>query len=68
MKKAITHLKLEQANKIKLLQLDELVVEHQRVVQAYCDWLIKKELREPDRKAGFRIWHLWKRLKKRLNI
>jgi putative transposase len=51
MKKAITQIKLDQANKIKLQQLDELIVEHQRVVQVYCDWLIAKELREPDKYA-----------------
>jgi Putative transposase DNA-binding domain len=55
MKKAITHLKLEQANKIKLLKLDELVTEHQRVVQSYCDWLIAKELREPDKYADIPV-------------
>jgi hypothetical protein len=33
-KKAITHLKLDQANASKLHKLDELSVEHQRVVQA----------------------------------
>ena len=40
MKKAITHLKLDQANANKLQKLDELAAEHQRVVQAYMDWLI----------------------------
>ena len=39
-KKAITHLKLDQANPGKLHKLDELAAEHQRVVQAYVDWLI----------------------------
>jgi hypothetical protein len=42
-KKAITHLKLDQANPGKLQQLDELAVEYQRVVQAYVDWLIAHE-------------------------
>jgi IS605 OrfB family transposase len=55
MKKAVTHLKLNHANKIKLLKLDELVVEHQRVVQAYCNWLIAKELREPDKYADIPV-------------
>ena len=51
MKKAITHLKLNQANAAKLQRLDELATEHQRVVQAYCDWLIAREVREPDKYA-----------------
>jgi hypothetical protein len=50
-KKAITHLKLDQANANKLEKLDELAVEHQRVVQAYVDWLIAREVREPDKYA-----------------
>ena len=50
-KKAITHLKLDQANASKLQKLDELAVEHQRVVQAYVDWLIAREVREPDKYA-----------------
>lgn len=44
-RKAITHLKLDQANPGKLQKLDELAVEHQRVVQAYVDWLIAHEVR-----------------------
>ena len=52
MKKAITHLKLNQANAAKLQRLDELATEHQRVVQAYCDWLITQEVREPDKYAN----------------
>ena len=51
MKKAITHLKLEQANPSKLAKLDELAVEHQRVVQAYVDWLIAHEQRQPNKYA-----------------
>lgn len=51
MKKAITHLKLNQANAGKLQRLDELATEHQRVVQAYCDWLIAREVHEPDKYA-----------------
>ena len=43
MKKAITHLNLDQANAGKLQKLDELAVEHQRVVQAYVNWLIAHE-------------------------
>src|SRR5574341_2437178 len=50
-KKAITHLKLDQANSIKLQKLDELAAEHQRVVQAYVNWLIAREVREPDKYA-----------------
>src|SRR5574341_1501566 len=50
-KKAITHLKLDQANSIKLQKLDELAAEHQRVVQAYVNWLIAQEVREPNKYA-----------------
>jgi hypothetical protein len=48
-KKAITHLQLDQANPSKLAKLDELAVEYQRVVQAYVTWLIAHEMREPDK-------------------
>ena len=48
-KKAITHLKLDQANPGKLERLDELAVEHQRIVQAYVDWMISHEIRQPDK-------------------
>ena len=51
MKKAITHLKLEQANPGKLLKLDELAAEHQRVVQSYANWLIAHKNRQPDKYA-----------------
>lgn len=51
MKKAITHLKLDQANPGKLEKLDELAAEHQRVVQVYADWLIAHEIRLPDKYA-----------------
>jgi hypothetical protein len=50
-KKAITHLKLDQANPSKRQKLDELATEHQRVVQAYVDWLIAHEVRKPDKYA-----------------
>jgi hypothetical protein len=50
-KKAITHLKLDQANPSKLIKLDELAAEHQRVVQSYADWLIAHEIRQPDKYA-----------------
>ena len=50
-KKAITHLKLDRANPGKLQSLDELAVEHQRVVQAYVDWLIAHAVRQPDKYA-----------------
>ena len=50
-KKAITHLKLDQANPGKLHKLDELAAEHQRVVQAYIHWLIGHEIRQPDKYA-----------------
>jgi putative transposase len=50
-KKAITHLKLDQANASKLHKLDELSVEHQRVVQAYVDWLIAHKVQQPDKYA-----------------
>jgi putative transposase len=51
MKKAITHIKLDQANASKLRKLKELAAEHQRVVQAYIDWLIAHEFRQPDKYA-----------------
>jgi IS605 OrfB family transposase len=51
MKKAITHLKLDQANASKLHKLNELAAEHQRVVQAYVDWLIAREIRQPNKYA-----------------
>jgi len=38
-KKAITHLKLDQANPGKLERLDELATEYQRILQAYVDRL-----------------------------
>lgn len=55
-KKAITHLKLDQANASKLQKLDELVVEHQRVVQAAkrVGWLIARGVHEPDKYADIR--------------
>ena len=49
MKKAITHLKLDQANPGKLEKLNELAAEQQRVVQAYVDWMISHEIRQPDK-------------------
>ena len=49
MKKAITHLKLDQANPGKLERLEELAVEHQRIPQAYVDWMISHEIRQPDK-------------------
>lgn len=48
-KQAIPHLKLDHANPGKLAKLDALAAEHQRVVQAYCDWLIAHEVREPNK-------------------
>jgi IS605 OrfB family transposase len=51
-KKAITHLKLDQANPGKLEKLDELALEHQRVVQTYVDWLIARGVRQPDKYAA----------------
>ena len=52
MKKAVTHLKLNSAKAGKLHQLDELAAEHQRVTQAYVDWLISNEVRQPNQYAG----------------
>jgi Putative transposase DNA-binding domain len=51
LKKAITDLKLSAANPGKLHALEALAIEHQRVVQAYIDWLIEHEMREPDKYA-----------------
>ena len=51
MKKAITHLKLNQANPGKLHKLNELAAENQRVVQADLDWLIQREVRQPNKSA-----------------
>jgi hypothetical protein len=50
-KKAITHLKLDQANPGKLRKLDELAAEHQRVVLRYADWLIAHKNHQPDKYA-----------------
>jgi hypothetical protein len=50
-KKAITHLKLDQANPGKLHQLDELAAEHRRVLQAYINWLIAHAMSQPDKYA-----------------
>jgi hypothetical protein len=50
-KKAVTHQKLNQANPGKLQKLDELAGEHQRVVQAYVNWLISHEIRQPNQYA-----------------
>jgi len=52
-KKAITHLKLDQANASKLQKLDKLAVEHQRVVQAAkrVNWLIAHAQRQPNKYA-----------------
>lgn len=50
-RKAITHLKLDQANPGKLQKLDDLAAEHQRVVQAYVNWLIAHEVRQPNKYA-----------------
>jgi len=50
-KKAITDLKLDAANGGKLDSLNTLAVEHQRVVQAYVDWLITHAVREPEKYA-----------------
>lgn len=50
-KKAITHLKLDQANPGKLRKLDQLALEHQRVVQAYVDWLIERQIDQPNKYA-----------------
>ena len=55
LKKAITDLKLNAANHGKLHVLEPLAVEHQRVVQAYIDWLIEHEIREPDKYADLPV-------------
>ena len=52
MKKAITHIQLDRANRSKIHKLDELAAEHQQVVQAYVDWLIAHEVRQPDKYAA----------------
>jgi len=51
-KKAISHLKLDQANPGKLEKLNELAAEHQRVVQVYTDWLIAHKIHQPDKYAA----------------
>jgi hypothetical protein len=51
-KKAITHLKLDQANAGKVHKLDALAAEYMRVVQAYVDWLIQRQVKEPDKYAA----------------
>src|SRR5258708_4749972 len=50
-KKAITHLKLNEANDGKLAALDSLAEEYQRVTQTLVDQLIDTETREPDKYA-----------------
>jgi IS605 OrfB family transposase len=49
LKKAIADLKLSAANDVKLDALEAIALEYQRVVQAYIDWLIEHEIREPDK-------------------
>jgi Putative transposase DNA-binding domain len=51
-KQAIIHLKLNRANPGKLHKLDELAAEYQRVVQAYVDWLIARQVRQPTKYAA----------------
>jgi IS605 OrfB family transposase len=51
-KKAITHLKLDQANPGKLERLDELAAEYQRIVQTYVDRMISHAIRQPDKYAS----------------
>lgn len=53
MKKAVTHLKFNQANARKRHKLDELSVEYLRVTQWYVNWLIDHEQREPNRYAPY---------------
>jgi hypothetical protein len=52
MKKAVTHLKLDRVKPGKLERLDELAAEYQRIVQAYIDWMISHEIRQPDKYAS----------------
>jgi len=51
MKKALTHLKLEHANAAKRQKLNELAAEVMRVIQAYVDWLIDRQVQEPNKYA-----------------
>jgi Putative transposase DNA-binding domain len=51
LKKAITDLTLSAATHCKLHALESLAIEYQRVVQAYTDWLIEREMREPNKYA-----------------
>ncbi|MBM3238041.1 transposase [Candidatus Poribacteria bacterium] len=51
-KKAITHLKLDAANRGKLQKLSSVANEYMRVTQAYVDLLIKQEIKEPDKYAS----------------
>ena len=55
LQKAITDLKLSATNHGKLHALDALAVEYQRVVQAYIDWLIEHEMREPNKYADLPV-------------
>jgi len=50
--KAITHLKLDQANPSKRQQLESVAVEYMRVTQAYVDFLIQHEMTTPDKYAS----------------
>jgi hypothetical protein len=55
LKKAITDLKLSAANRGKLRALEPLALEYQRVVQAYIDWLIEHEVRQPNKYANLPV-------------
>jgi IS605 OrfB family transposase len=55
LKKAITDLKLNTANHGKLIALEALALEHQRVVQAYIEWLIEHEMRASDKYADLPV-------------
>ncbi|GFP33465.1 hypothetical protein HKBW3S42_01801, partial [Candidatus Hakubella thermalkaliphila] len=57
-KKAITHLKLDQANPGKPRKIDQLELAHQRVVQAYVDWLIERQIDQPNKYADIPEQHV----------
>ena len=44
MKKAISHIKLDQANQSKIAELDTLATTYQNIVQSYIDYILDNEL------------------------
>jgi transposase len=51
-KKAITHLKLDNTNKGKKKKLESVAAEYMRTTQAYVDFMIQREIKEPSKFAS----------------